>query len=117
MAESAAAATPGIGAETAYKSVIGAHFNECSEGIKTFIKENAICREQIISISAHEEGVNDGKDDPDVELVLYYSTKAVVNGQPLDGLQHSVIKDTKLWPDLEEALKSGAAHKDYVAIT
>lgn len=67
-------ATPsGLNADAFHHSVVGANFQICGEEIHSFIKENRITREQIISISAHEEGVNDGTDDPDVELVLYYT--------------------------------------------
>ena len=96
-------ATPqGISAEPQFHSVVGANFQICGEQIKNFIKENKITREQIISISAHEEGVNDGTDDPDVELVLYYSNDAPVNASHLDDLEFHLYKATSLWDNLEQ---------------
>lgn len=104
-------------ANVEFHSVVGPNFPTCAEDIKKFIIDKQITKEQIISISAHEEGVNDGSDNPDVELVLYYNA----NGEPGvllgEDLQIGVYRDTVLWDDIEAQFLDGVEKRDIIAVS
>ena len=68
--------------------------------LQTWIRENNLTRNQIISITSNENDIEEG----DQVLTLFYRKKSIVSGSsPVDNIQFNGFNNQQSWEKQEQA--------------